>query len=139
MDDERRAQIRAEREELLVTRLDENLMSRAANIGENFTVDDLHELGRYIDMHGYLTEEHSFEESEVERLLRFENPLEVAVECVNLGGDIRSVDLNFYLSRMDAEDIYPMLPDGDTSPQEQETDTKKNPARNRPVRKGTER
>ena len=139
MDDERRAQIRAEREEQLVTRLDENLLSRAANIGETLTVDDLHELGRYIDMHGYLTEEHSFEESEVERLLRFRDPLEVVVGCTELGCTIYDLNVAFYLDRADPEESYPMLLDGDMPLQERETNTKKNTTRNRPVRKGTER
>ena len=129
-------------EETLMRRLDERLLNRFQSVSQSGTTPDIEairELGRYIDMYGYLTEEHNFEESEVERLLRFEDPLEVAVECVNLGGDIRTVDLNFYLNRMNAEKIFPILPDSDTPPQERETDPKKDTERKRTARKGKER
>ena len=111
MDDEQRARIRAEREELLTSRLDESLLKRAASIGEHCTVENLHELGLFIEMHRYLTEEHTFEESEVERLLRFQDPLEAVTESAGPGGEIRNVNLDFYLDRADAEAVYPLIQD----------------------------
>ena len=50
-----------EREALLRTRLDECLLSRAAQTGPDVTIAELHTFGRYIVMHQYLTEEYNFD------------------------------------------------------------------------------
>ena len=59
-----------EAEQKLKERLDDNLFSRAAQIGPDVTIAELHTFGRHIAMHQYLTEEYSFERDEAERLLK---------------------------------------------------------------------
>ena len=138
MSDSEHSYYSAEADEL-TARLDECLLARAARLGPAPTMAELHELGHHIAMHEYLTTEYRFEKCEAERLLRFRDPLEVVVGCTELGCTIYDLNVAFYLDRADPEESYPMLPDGDTSPQERETNTQKNPARNRPARKGAER
>ena len=113
-----------ERAALLRTRLDENLLSRAAGIGENCSIENLHEFGRFIAMHQYLTAEYSFDRDEAERLLRFSDPLEVAVECTGLNSTIHDLNIAYFLDMANPEADYPMLPDGD-APAQEPTATKK--------------
>lgn len=93
--------------ELLEHRLDTCLMDRFTDLGHSPGFEALHTFGWYVEMHEYLTCEHDFEQEELNRLLRFENPLETAVECGNMGRTLSNLNLSFYLDRMNAEDIYP--------------------------------
>ena len=124
---------RAEQEKLLKTRLDECLLSRAAQIGPDVIIEELHTFGRHIAMHEYLTEEYGFEAGEVERLLKFRDPLEVAVECTGLSNTIHDLNVAYYLDMANSEADYPMLPDGGTPAQE--TEAAKKPERKRSARK----
>ena len=131
-EDERTA---LEAEQKLKERLDDNLLSRASQIGPDVTIAELHTFGRHIAMHQYLTEEYSFERDEAERLLKFRDPLEVAVECTGLSGTIHDLNVAYYLDMANPEADYPMLPDGDVPAQEpaQRLD------RRRPAHKNKER
>ena len=135
MEENEQNRIRAEQEELLKTRLDECLLSRAAQIGPDTTVAELHSFGRHIAMHQYLTEEYSFDRDEAARLMKFRDPLEVAVECTGLSGTIHDLNVAYYLDMANPEADYPMLPDGGTPAQETETATTNKPERKRTARK----
>ena len=124
-----------ERAALLRTRLDENLLSRALGIGENCSIENLHEFGRFIAMHQYLTEEYSFDRDEAERLLKFRDPLEVAVECTGLSDTIHDLNVAYYLDMANPEADYPMLPDSGTPAPE----PAQKPERRRPAHKNKER
>ena len=117
----------------LKERLDECLLSRAARIGPDVTIAELHTFGRYIAMHEYLTEEYSFDRDEAARLLKFRDPLEVAVECTGLSGTIHDLNVAYYLDMANPEADYPMLPDSGTPAQE--TAAAKKPERKRTARK----
>ena len=122
-----------ETEQKLNERLDECLLSRAARIGPDVTIAELHTFGRHIAMHQYLTEEYSFHRDEAERLLKFRDPLEVAVECTGLSGTIHDLNVAYYLDMVNPEADYPMLPDDGTSAHE--TAATKKPERKRTARK----
>ena len=117
----------------LKERLDECLLSRAARIGTETTIAELHTFGRHIAMHEYLTEEYSFDRDEAERLLKFRDPLEVAVECTGLSNTIHDLNVDYYMEKADPEADYPMLPDGGTPAQD--TAAGKKPERRRPAHK----
>ena len=135
-EDERTA---LEAEQKLKERLNDNLFSRAAQIGPDVTIAELHTFGRHIAMHQYLTEEYSFEREEAERLLKFCDPLEVAVECTGLSGTIHNLNMAYYLDMANPEADYPMLPDGDAPSQEREAGTAQKPEQRRPAHKNKER
>ena len=129
-EDERTA---LEAEQKLKERLDDNLLSRASQIGPDVTIAELHTFGRHIAMHQYLTEEYSFDRDEAERLLKFRDPLEVAVECTGLSGTIHDLNVAYYLDMANPEADYPMLPDDGTPTQE--TSATKKPERKRAAHK----
>ena len=124
-----------EAEQKLKERLDENLLSRAVRIGPDVTITELHTFGRHIAMHQYLTAEYSFDRDEAARLMKFRDPLEVAVECTGLSGTIHDLNVAYYLDMANPEADYPMLPDGGTPAQETETATTNKPERKRTARK----
>ena len=124
-----------EREALLRTRLDECLLSRAAQIGPDVTIAELHTFGHHIAMHQYLTEEYRFDRDEAERLLKFRDPLEVAVECAGLSSTIHDLNVAYYLDMANPEADYPMLPDSGTPAPE----PAQKPERRRPAHKSKER
>ena len=60
-------------------------------------------------MHQRLTDGYEFDVAETERLLRFEDPLEVALSCAEM--DASNLDRNrltFYLDRRNAEESFPL-------------------------------
>ena len=98
-----------ERESLLFERLDESLLRHTAGLGDCPSIPDIHDMGGYIQMHLYLTDGYEFDLAETERLLRFENPLEVALSCAEM--DASNLDRNrltFYLDRRRAEESFPL-------------------------------
>ena len=84
-------------------------------------------------MHQYLTEEYRFDRDEAERLLKFRDPLEVAVECAGLSNTIHDLNVAYYLDMANPEADYPMITDGD-APAQEPTATKK-PERKRTAHK----
>ena len=98
-----------EKESLLFSRLDESLLRHAEEIGSSPSVTDLHDIGGYIYAHQYLTEEYQFDISETERLLKFENPLEVALSCAEMdASNLKRQGLAPYMDRARAEENFPL-------------------------------
>ena len=95
--------------DFLIRRLDECLLKRYDGVGRNPGLGSLHTLGYFIAMHEYLTGEHCFSEEEVSRLLRFEDPLEVAAECAEIGNTLHDINLQFYMERANPEESFPMV------------------------------
>ena len=54
-------------------------------------------------MHEYLTVNCPVKSAEVDRLLRCQDPLEVAAECTELGNTIHDLDMAFLLNRANPE------------------------------------
>lgn len=127
--------------ELLTARLDGNLLSRAATLGGNPTVSALHELGRHIAMHEYLTVNCPLKTAEIDRLLQFQDPLEVAVECTGLGNTIHDLDIGFFLDRANPEETFPMMSHetGQNTPEQRQEATTKKPGKSRSGKKNPER
>ena len=89
-------------------------------------------MGSYIYMHQYLTQEYEFDVAETERLLKFEDPLEVALSCAEMdASNLERNRLTFYLDRHEAEKWNSLR---DDAPRQQ-TET----AKKRGARKGGER
>ena len=98
-----------EKESLLFSRLDESLLRRVAGLESCLSIEEIHDVGAYIYMHQRLTDGYEFDVAETERLLRFENPLEVALSCAEM--DASNLDRNrltFYLDRRRAEELFPL-------------------------------
>ena len=99
-------------EKTLIKRLDECLLNRFKDLSRGEQMPDtgaLHEFSRHIIMHEYLTGEHEFEPEEIRRLLRFRDPLEVAVECVGVENAIHDLNLAYCLDRSVPEANFPTL------------------------------
>ena len=126
-----------EKESLLFSRLDESLLRHAEDIGSCPSVTDLHDIGDYIYAHQYLTEEYQFDISETERLLKFEDPLEVALSCAEMdASNLKRQSLASYMNRAQAEENFPLadvVPSAEAPRQQTESERK------RGARKGGER
>ena len=121
-----------ERESLLFERLDESLLRHTAGLGDCPSIPDIHDMGGYIQMHLYLTDGYEFDLAETERLLRFENPLEVALSCAEMdASNLERNRLTVYLDRREAEKWFPVR---EEAPRQQAEAAKK-----QGVRKGGER
>ena len=103
-------------QDMLDRRLDACLMERFKAAGRQPGFETLHELGHHIAMHEYLTGEHPLETEEINRLLRFQDPLEVAVDCAK-GYDFREMDMGFLMDRSGPEETYPMTVEAMPLPQ----------------------
>ena len=121
-----------ERESLLFKRLDESLLRHTAGLGDCPSIPDIHDMGGYIQMHLYLTDGYEFDLAETERLLRFEDPLEVALSCAEMdASNLERNRLTVYLDRREAEKWFPVR---EEAPRQQAEAAKK-----QGVRKGGER
>ena len=122
---------------LLFSRLDESLLRHVAGLENCASIPDIHDMGSYIYMHQYLTQEYEFDVAETERLLKFEDPLEVALSCAEMDAtNLERNRLTVYLDRHEAEKWHPLR--DDAPPEEaprQQTET----AKKRSARKGGER
>ena len=110
-------------QERLDQRLTECLLTRAAALGPLPTIADVYHLGLHAAMHEYLTNNHHFEEDEANRLLRFQDPLEVAVEATGIGNTILALELTAYLDQAEVEENFPLAHDDTSSvpePREQQ-------------------
>ena len=67
----------------LMARLDENLLSHARNLtaGDGPQIVDVYRLQGLAEVHCYLKTTHQFDPAEVEALLHFADPLDVAYNC----------------------------------------------------------
>ena len=98
-----------EKESLLFKRLDESLLRHTAGLGDCPSIPDIHDMGGYIQMHLYLTDGYEFDLAETERLLRFEDPLEVALSCAEMdASNLERNRLTVYLDRREAEKWFPV-------------------------------
>ena len=126
-----------ERESLLFERLDESLLRHTAGLGDCPSIPDIHDMGGYIQMHLYLTDGYEFDLAETERLLRFEDPLEVALSCAEMdASNLERNRLTVYLDRREAEKWFPVrekAPPAEAPRQQAEA------AKKQGVRKGGER
>ena len=122
-----------EKESLLFSRLDESLLRHAEDIGSCPSVTDLHDIGGYIYAHQYLTEEYQFDISETERLLKFEDPLEVALSCAEMdASNLKRQSLASYMDRARAEENFPLadvVPQEEERPSNKAKQSRRNPAR----------
>ena len=66
-----------------MARLDENLLSHAKNLtaGDGPQIVDIYRLQGLAEVHCYLKTAHQFDPAEVEALLHFADPLDVAYNC----------------------------------------------------------
>ena len=124
---------------LLFSRLDESLLRHVADLGNCASIPDIHDMGSYIYMHQYLTQEYEFDVAETERLLKFEDPLEVALSCAEMdASNLARNRLTFYLDRRRAEESFPLadaVPSAETPQPQQQTQA----AKKHGARKGGER
>ena len=121
-----------EKESLLFSRLDESLLRRVAGLESYLSIEEIYDVGGYIRMHQCLTEEYQFDISETERLLKFEDPLEVALSCAEMdASNLERNRLTVYLDRREAEKWFPVR---EEAPRQQAEAAKK-----QGVRKGGER
>ena len=105
----------------LKERLNENLRAYAAQIGPDTDFEKLHQFGYRIAMHEYLTTGYGFNRGEVELLLKYQDPLEVAVSCSFLENTIFDLDLGYCLYKAPPGDDFPMVEDTADSKQNQKT------------------
>ena len=88
--------IEAKGKELLWRRLDESLRRNAKALGNGEDLPDIADIYRIQEMselHCYLKTAHSFTPMEVNALLRFADPLEVAVACMEQNPDKYAFDI----------------------------------------------
>ena len=126
-----------EKESLLFSRLDESLLRRVAGLESYLSIEEIHDVGAYIYMHQRLTDGYEFDVAETERLLRFEDPLEVALSCAEM--DASNLDRNrltFYLDRRRAEESFSLA---DAVPPAEAPRQQTQAAKKRSARKGGER
>jgi len=102
--------------EQLISRLDKNLsdyFDTLRGLDGKEIAGMSSEIGARMDAHYYLTEIHNFHTSELEYLLKFQNPLEVvAEEFLYAGTENRSDIMWKIFNRQDAlQEDYPLMPD----------------------------
>ena len=122
-----------EKESLLFSRLDESLLRHVADLRDCASIPDIHDMGSYIYAHQYLTEEYQFDISETERLLKFEDPLEVALSCAEMdASNLKRQSLASYMDRARAEENFPLadvVPQEEERPSNKAKQSRRNPAR----------
>ena len=106
-----------ERRVELVTRLGESMIRRLLAVAEGNAeekLDAAHAIRDYLNVHYYLTKEHTFTGAEVDALLEFADPLEVAAACwdANTSTDFDICDM---LDKINAKADYPLA--GRTAPE----------------------
>ena len=97
---------------LLFNRLDESLLSHAEAIaaGDRPAIKDVYELQDLSQMHYYLKAEHTFTPAEVEALLQFTDPLNVARWCKEDNGHEHSFPICELLDEINAYDRFEQFP-----------------------------
>ena len=119
---------------MLDRRLDACLMERFHAVGRQPGIETLHELGHFIAMHDYLTGQDALDDTDINRLLRFKDPLEVAVDCAE-GYSLQNIDLGFLMDRAEPELTHPMalseMPLPEMESPAQATEKKRTPPKNK--------
>ncbi|MBQ9345981.1 MAG: hypothetical protein IJT94_01405 [Oscillibacter sp.] len=120
--------------DMLEHRLDACLMERFKAVGRQPRIETLHELGHFIAMHDYLTGQDALDDKDINRLLRFQDPLEVAVDCAE-GYTLQNLELGFLMDRAEPELTHPMIvnemPLPEIEPPAQATEKKRTPPKNK--------
>ena len=104
------AKERFEKHAELITRLGESMIRHLLAVGEKKNeekLDAAHAIRDYLNVHYYLVKEHTFTDAEVEALLEFADPLEVATACreANTSEDFDICEL---LDKINAKADYPL-------------------------------
>lgn len=104
-----------EAKRLLISRLDERLLEHAAAISAGGTpaIKDVYELQGLSELHYYLKVEHEFTAAEVEALLQFKDPLNVARWCWEENTHEHSFPICDLLKEIKAAQRFPMLDEAD--------------------------
>ena len=94
----------------LITRLGESMIRRLLDVSEKNNkekLDAAHAIRDYLNVHYHLVKEHQFTNAEVEALLEFADPLEVATACweANTSADFDICDM---LDKINAKSDYPL-------------------------------
>ena len=94
----------------LITRLGECMIQRLLAVSEKNNgekLDAAHAIRDYLNVHYHLVKEHTFTDAEVDALLKFADPLEVAVACweANTSADFDICDM---LDKINAKADYPL-------------------------------
>lgn len=100
-----------EAKQQLIARLDECLLEHAAALGakEGVSIGDVYELQDLAQTHYYLKVEHEFTPAEVEALLGFADPLEVAYWCKEDNGHEHSFPICELLHEINAYQRFPQV------------------------------
>ena len=104
------AKERFEKHVELITRMGESMIRHLLAVGEKKNeekLDAAHAIRDYLNVHYYLVKEHTFTDAEVEALLEFADPLEVATACwaANTSDDFDICEL---LDKINAKADYPL-------------------------------
>ena len=104
------AKERFEKHVELITRLGESMIRHLLAVGEKKNeekLDAAHAIRDYLNVHYHLVKEHAFTDAEVEALLEFADPLEVATACweANTSADFDICDM---LDKTNAKVDYPL-------------------------------
>ena len=94
----------------LVTRLGESMIRRLLAVSDKNNAEKLdaaHAIRDYLNVHYHLVKEHTFTDAEVDALLEFADPLEVATACweANTSADLDICDM---LDKINAKADYPL-------------------------------
>nr|WP_308624653.1 hypothetical protein [uncultured Eisenbergiella sp.] len=100
-----------EAKQQLIARLDECLLEHAAALGakEGATIGNVYDLQDLAAVHYYLKVEHEFTSAEVEALLGFKDPLDVARWCKEDNGHEHSFPICELLHEIDAYQRFPQV------------------------------
>ena len=97
-----------EAKQKLMARLDENLLSHAKNLtaGDGPQIVDVYRLQGLAEVHCYLKTAHQFDPAEVEALLQFAAPLDVAYHCWEENSHEYSFPICDLLRETRAQDLF---------------------------------
>ena len=97
-----------EAKQKLMARLDENLLSHARNLaaGDGPRIVDVYRLQGLAEVHCYLKTEHQFDPAEVEALLQFADPLNVAYNCWEVNRHQYSFPICELMQEIRAEKVF---------------------------------
>lgn len=99
-----------ERKAELINKLGAGVLERLVKIGEvadEEKINEAHAFRDYLNAHHYLTMEHAFTDAEVDELLEFADPLEVATACI-MSNTSRDLDICDMLDKINAKENFPL-------------------------------
>lgn len=94
--------------QMLMERLDTNLLdhAKALSAGDGLQIVDVYQLQGLAEMHCYLKTAHQFDPAEVEALLQFADPLNVAYYCGEMNTHEYSFPICDLLRETKAREIF---------------------------------